>query len=116
MNKIPYEARCEVYRQAIWKYGIPTQIVVAIEEMSEVAKALTKYLRCPTIEKTIRKKNKSTAVTVGFANRNLLASIIEEVADATIMLEQLRLIFGINDEVCEAMDAKIKRLKERVGE
>ena len=44
-----------------------------------------------------------------------IPSIIEEVADATIMLEQLRLIFGINDEVCEAMDAKIERLKERVN-
>lgn len=97
MNKIPYEERCEVYASALVKWGEAAQITVAIEEMSEVIKALTKFFRKPSPIK------------------NVLPSIIEEVADATIMLEQLRLIFGINDEVCEAMDAKIERLKERVS-
>ena len=97
MNKIPYEERCGVYASALVKWGGAAQITVAIEEMSEVIKALTKFLRDPAHIETA------------------IPSIIEEVADATIMLEQLRLIFGINDEVCEAMDAKIERLKERVG-
>lgn len=97
MNKIPYEERCEVYDAALVKWGEAAQITVAIEEMSEVIKALTKFIREPE------------------PTGNALPSIIEEVADATIMLEQLRLIFGINDEVCEAMDAKIERLKERVS-
>lgn len=65
--------------------------------MSEVIKALTKFMRDPD------------------RMEDAISSIIEEVADATIMLEQLRLIFSINDEVCEAMDAKIERLKERVS-
>lgn len=95
MNKITYDARCEVYRKAIERWG-DLQIIVAIEEMSEVIKALTKFFRKPSPIK------------------NVLPSIIEEVADATIMLEQLRLIFGINEQVCEAMDAKIMRLKGRV--
>lgn len=97
MNKIDFGDRYEVYNAAIDKWGAATQIYVAIEEMSEVIKALTKFMRCPVrIEDAI-------------------PSIIEEVADATIMLEQLRLIFGINEEVCEAMDAKIERLKDRVN-
>lgn len=96
MNKIPYEERCNTYDAAIKKWGIIPQLYVAIEEMSEVIKALTKFMRDPAhIEAA-------------------MPSIIEEVADATIMLEQLRLIFGINEQVCEAMDAKVMRLKGRV--
>ena len=33
----------------------------------------------------------------------------------TIMLEQLRLILGINDNVCEHMDEKVTRLADRLG-
>lgn len=99
MNKITYDARCEVYRKAIERWG-DLQIIVAIEEMSEVIKALTKFWRCPADE----------------CSHEQIDSIIEEVADATIMLEQLRLMFGIDNEVCEVMDRKIERLKARVGE
>lgn len=93
MNKIPYEERCEVYEAAVAKWGEEMQMLVAIEEMSEVVKALTKWLR-------------------GTGTKD---DVAEEIADATIMLEQLRLIFGINEEVCEAMDAKIERLRERMN-
>lgn len=115
MNKIPYKERCEVYDRAISRFGKTTQCIVAIEEMSEVIKALTKYLRA-------RHKILEARILTEWGGIPCLewqpidnSSIIEEVADATIMLEQLRLIFGINDEVCEAMDAKIERLRERVS-
>jgi hypothetical protein len=107
LNKIPYEERREVYMKAIAR-NANTQIVVAIEEMSEVIKALTKWLRWNVAEQTVAQVYNEAP--------KYFASIIEEVADATIMLEQLRLIFGINEEVCEAMDAKIERLKERVSD
>lgn len=97
MNKYSYGDRYEVYDAALTKWGRHTQLYVAIEEMSEVIKALTKWMRDPD------------------RLDDALPSIIEEVADATIMLEQLRLIFGVADEVCEAMDAKIERLKEKVS-
>ena len=93
MNKIPYEERCEVYLKAIWKFGTSLQLLVAVEELSELQKELCKVLR-------------------GEGNSEALA---EEMADVTIMMEQLRLIFGVDDEVCEAMDAKIERLKEKVS-
>ena len=32
----------------------------------------------------------------------------------TIMLEQLRIIFDMNDQVCEHMDKKIERLMGRI--
>ena len=38
-----------------------------------------------------------------------------KIADVTIMLEQLRGIYGLNDAVCDHMDAKILRLQSRVG-
>ena len=40
---------------------------------------------------------------------------LEEIADATIMLEQLKYYFGMNAEVTEMMDRKIKRLEERIN-
>ena len=42
------------------------------------------------------------------------AASAAEVADATIMLEQLRLMFGINGEVCAIMDAKVERLRQKI--
>ena len=100
-NKIPYETRCEVYDKALHKWGMVTQMLVAIEEMSEVIKAITKLERCNSGEHT----NEEYCAA--------LDSLIEEIADATIMLEQVRYIFGINEEVCEVMDEKIMRLLDR---
>lgn len=92
MNKITYDERAEVYANALSIYGMEVQLVVALEELSECQKEICKALR-------------------GETNREHL---IEEVADATIMLEQIRLMFGINGEVCEAMDAKVERLRGRM--
>lgn len=92
MNKIPYEERVRVYEQALETYGKANQSIVAIEELSECAKEVCKVLR-------------------GEGNLDHLA---EEIADATIVLEQLRLIFDINDLVCEHMDAKVARLLGKI--
>ena len=92
MNKITYEERKQVYDAALGKFGCKMQATVAIEEMSEVIKEITKALR-------------------GELNREHLA---EEIADATIMLEQLRQMFNINDSVESWMDYKIAALKRKV--
>ena len=88
MNKIPYEKRAQVYTNALICFGETAQMVMALEELSECQKEICKKLR-------------------GYSNLDHLA---EEIADATIMLEQLRLFFGLNDLVCEKMDEKVKRL------
>ena len=98
MNKIPYEERCEVYAAARKKFGAHMQTMVAIEEMSEVIKSIVKWHRTPVKYKD-----------------NAIASIIEEVADATIMLEQLRQIFNINESVLTWMDYKLAELKRRIN-
>lgn len=92
MNKIPYEERVKTYTNALIAYGEETQMVVALEELSECQKEICKFLR-------------------GFGNAGNLA---EEIADATIMLEQMRLIFGLNEMVCQKMDEKVKRLDDRL--
>lgn len=88
MNKIPYEQREKVYTNALIHFGERVQMVMALEELSECQKEICKKMR-------------------GYANEEHLA---EEIADATIMLEQMRLFFGLNELVCEKMDKKIQRL------
>lgn len=93
-NKITYEERKVIYEMAITKYGQMNQIIKAVEEMSELTKELCKLL-----------VNDS---------KYSIECIAEEIADVTIMMEQLRLIFDINDEVCTMMDSKIRRLENRI--
>lgn len=93
MNQIGYEERKQTYAHALFRYGPEAQIMMAIEEMSELMKELSKRRR----------------------GRDNLAAIAEEIADTTIMLEQLRLIFDVNDAVCAQIDNKILRLQQRVG-
>ena len=92
MNKIDYSERCKTYTNAMLAFGERNQLIVAVEELSECQKEICKILRG------------------GYGLRNLA----EEIADATIMLEQIQLIFSINDCVCNFMDEKIKRLEDRV--
>ena len=40
--------------------------------------------------------------------------LADELADATIMCEQLRQVYDINDEVCRHMDYKVLRLAQRM--
>lgn len=89
---IDLEVRQAVYRRAIDTYGEDAQLWMVIEEMSELAKEICKFMRgkrCPV-------------------------DIADEIADVTIMLEQATMIFGVDDLVREHIDAKIARLKERV--
>jgi NTP pyrophosphatase (non-canonical NTP hydrolase) len=92
VNKISYEERAQVYCMALDKFGSCNQLVVAIEEMSEVQKEICKAIR----------------------GKVDMMHLAEEVADATIMLEQIRLMFGINGEVCAVMDAKVERLRQKI--
>ena len=93
MNKINYEDRKNVYQAALRKWGVDLQTMMAVEEMSELTKEICKIKR----------------------GKMDLDSLADEIADVTIMLEQLREIYGLNDAVCDHMDAKILRLQSRVG-
>lgn len=92
MNKISYEERAKVYADACKTFGASGQLVVALEELSEVQKEICKVLR----------------------GEGSTLHLAEEVADATIMLEQIRQIFDFNTEVCRVMDEKVARLANRI--
>lgn len=81
-----------VYVKLIEKYK-DKQLIVAIEELSELQKELCKALR--------GKPNKE--------------DIIEELADVLIMLDQVKIYFKIeDDEIRDIIDQKIERTKERL--
>ena len=92
MKQIPYDERAKVYMNALITYGDQKQMVKCLEELSECQQAICKIL-------------------IGGENFDHLA---EEIADATIVLEQMRLLFNINDRVCQYMDAKVQRLDDNL--
>lgn len=82
----------EVLLEALRVFGRDTQLVVVIEELSELIQSLCKSLRNP-------------AYTIDMA----------EIADVIIMLAQLRLM--ADPQVVDMFtDAKIGRLNERIKE
>ena len=85
-NNLDYQ----VLKDAVEKFGELPQIIMAMEEMSELTQALSKYIR-------------------GKDNQD---NIAEEIADVYIMLSQLMLMFNNGYEVDEYIGKKIKRLKE----
>lgn len=94
MTQTTHEERLEVYKEASLIFGEETQLVVALEELSEIQTEICKALR-------------------GFVPP---AQLAEEVADATIILEQLRYIFGIGKAVDMMVDIKISHLAQRIEE
>lgn len=81
----------------IAKYG-KKQIIVAVEELSELQKELCKYLRSDNEEVC---KNKD--------------HIIEEISDTLIMINQLKDYFAISEEEIEKeKEQKTERTIERI--
>ena len=80
-----------LYETAIKFFGETNQVNVAIEECSELIKALCKLRRGGD-----------------------LSSVFEEIADVEIMLEQLKIIFDCEDEVAYHRNIKLGRLEKRI--
>lgn len=86
------EIESEIYRQALKKWGSTAQVIMVFEEMAELQKELSKFLRGNWIGD----------------------NIAEEIADVEIMLEQMKLLFGIEELIDINKKYKLKRLAERV--
>ena len=86
------EGREAVFERAFQRFGEETQIVVAIEEMTECQKELCKFLR-------------------GIGNAGALA---EEIADSMIVLEEMIWFFGLEEMVRIQKAGKMKRLESRI--
>ncbi len=91
----------EFYDQANDVLGVDFQILMAIEEMSELTKELCKYLRC-------KKFNDVDGM------EKVKANIIEETADVLNVTENMAYIFG-EEEVNKERDFKIKRSIDRMN-
>ena len=78
----------------ITTYGAKAQEDIAIEECSELQKAILKNRRNPSEEHR--------------------ADIIDEIADVAVMIEQLKIIYSCGKEVADRVDFKIDRQIERI--
>ena len=85
----------DTFEAAISTYGKEQQLIVAIEELSELQKEICKLMR----ESMGRPRSK----------------LHEEIADCEIMLEQLKMIYKCDDSVEGWRLDKVVRLKSRLG-
>lgn len=98
-QEMTQEREAKILEGAINTWGERAQVIVAIEEMSELTKALTKWLR-------------NRLVSQGNYEQ-VLADVREEMADVGIMLNQMCLIFG---DPTEEEIQKLTRLEQRMEE
>lgn len=86
--------RKEILKATLHKYGLEAQLDVAIEELSELMKAIIKYKR------------------LGY-RFDVIENLCEETADVQIMLDQLRMF--LNFETAEIEEEKLYRLSRRIN-
>lgn len=98
-EQLPRIKKPDVLRDAITTYGMAAQVDMAIEEMSELTKALCKERR--------------TQLVPG-KHAEAHANVIEEIADVAIMLKQLLVMFDKDGEIQKEVDYKIDRLEQRL--
>lgn len=94
-----------VFYKAIKEYGIQEQTLVACEECAELIKALSKYQRVCEYQAYDKRKI-----------QRCLNNITEELADVSIMLDQIKLMHGITEKaVSDVRDSKVKRLEDTLS-
>lgn len=89
----------DIEEKCISHYGADAQVDMAIEEMSELTKALLKLRRA---------KHGETA--------DARIAIIDELADVRIMVDQMELLYQCRDDVRKRIFYKIGRQKRRLEE
>ena len=83
----------ELLQKVIDKYGTTLQSTVAMEELAELIKEISKVIR---------------------GNKNA-DGMIEEIADVLIMIEQLKLMYNISDEEIQSeISDKLYRMEWRL--
>ena len=91
--KLTTEANDDLYSRAVNTYGETSRLILAIEEMSELIKELSKYIR----------------------GRQNIGGICEEMADVEIMLEQLKIVFRNRAAIDYHRSQKLQRLSDRLN-
>ena len=93
----------EFYDGCIGAWGKKSQMVLAIEEMSELQKEICKYLR--TEENTCGGNDKKI--------EDIIENIREEIADVFVTVGEMAYIFG-EDEVEKIKERKLERGRKRL--
>ena len=91
--KLTTEANDDIYSRAVNTFGETSRLILAIEEMSELTKELSKYIR----------------------GRQNIGGICEEMADVEIMLEQLKIVFRNRAAVDYHRSQKLQRLGDKLN-
>lgn len=82
----------ELYHRLWEKHGEDMQLIVLIEELSELQKAVTKFLRRKKESNVLDRELDETAV-----------AIAEEIADVEIMIDQVKVMkFGEQKSIIES--------------
>ncbi len=97
---LPTTMHPEVLQQAVDTYGKEAQTDMAIEEMSELTKALLKHRRAERSPEA-------------WDYEKTRQNILEEIADVIIMLTQLVIIYGGREAIQQNINEKVDRLKKR---
>lgn len=87
------EEDCALLHKAVQKWGKEAQLLMVLEEMSELQKEILKNIN---------------------RNKDNIQEIIEETADVEIMLEQLKYIYHIHKAVEEKIPLKLQKVKHRL--
>ena len=100
----------KILQEAIDHYGEESQLDMAIEEMSELTKAICKHKR---LDKEYIKGELFWTEYEPKAEK-AIGNVAEEIADVYIMLEQLTMIFNCKERISAIAREKIRRLKARI--
>lgn len=95
----------ETNRIYIGQYGIEMQSLVAVEELSELQKAITKLIRYP----------EGSTKTLEY--KGLRSNLVEEMADVLIVMDQMKYYYGISDdEINDVIQSKQERMMKNYKE
>ena len=88
------ELQKSVIENALDKWGSMSELVVTIEELSELQKEVTKQIR----------------------NEGKMENLVEEMADVYIVMEYLKMILAItDDDINREVEKKLNRLENRLN-
>ncbi len=94
------KTQIDIITAAVKHYGVENQLLKTVEELSELQRAIMRTI----IDSNVNDE----------PNMELIENLIEETADAWIMIKQMTLILGV-DVVTAEENRKLRRLAERMG-
>ena len=90
-------------KEIAFYYGLEAQSRQTMEECAELIQALNKYLRNVTEGQPTQEHNRD----------KLISDVAEEIADVSIMLEEIKFLLHCDSEVSKIIESKVNRTLER---